>query len=45
MSYALWTEASEMGHVAGVNAAGGDATYKAIPRKLHFSGFGIEIDA
>lgn len=45
MSYALWAEASEMGHAAGVNAAGGHAVYKAIPRAMHFSGFGIDIDA
>ena len=45
ISYALWAEAKEMGQVAGINAAGGDATYQAVPRKLHFAGFGIDIDA
>ena len=45
ISYALWAEASEMGTVAGINAAGGDATYKVGPRKLHFGGFGIEVEA
>lgn len=45
VSYALWAEAKEMGQVAGVNAAGGDAVYKVVPRKLHFEGFGIEVEA
>lgn len=45
VSYALWAEASEMGEVAGINAAGGDAVYKVVPRKLHFEGFGIEVEA
>lgn len=45
ISYALWAEASEMGRVAGVNAAGGDAVYKAVPRAMHFEGFGIEVEA
>lgn len=43
MSYALWAEASEMGHVAGVNAAGGHAEYKPVPRPLVFHGFGTEL--
>lgn len=45
VSYALWAEASEMGRVAGVNAAGGDAVYRCVPRPLHFSGFGTELFA
>lgn len=45
VSYALWAEAKEMGQVAGVNAAGGNAAYKVVPRKLHFEGFGIEVEA
>ena len=45
LSYALWAEASEMGQVAGINAAGGQAAYKVVPRKLHFEGFGIEVEA
>ncbi len=45
VSYALWAEASEMGRVAGINAAGGQAEYKVVPRRMHFSGFGIEIEA
>lgn len=45
LSYALWAEASEMGQVAGVNAAGGDAAYKVVPRAMHFAGFDIEVDA
>ncbi len=45
MSYALYSEASEMGHVAGVNAAGGDAAYKVVPRALIFHGFGTELYA
>lgn len=45
MSYALWAEASEMGHVAGINAAGGQAEYKPVPRPLTFHGFGTELYA
>ena len=45
VSYALWAEAKEMGQVAGVNAAGGNAVYRVVPRKLHFEGFGIEVEA
>lgn len=45
VSYALWAEAKEMGQVAGMNAAGGDAVYRVVPRKLHFEGFGIEVEA
>lgn len=45
MSYALWAEASEMGHVAGVNAAGGQSEYKPVPRPLTFHGFDTEIFA
>lgn len=45
VSYAMWTEAKEMGRVAGVNAAGGDAVYESIPQPVHFSGFGLEIEA
>lgn len=45
ISYALWDEAAEMGRVAGVNAAGGDGKYKAIPRPLIFHGFSTEIFA
>ena len=43
VSYALWDEATEMGHVAGVNAAGGHAEYTPVARPVHFVGFGIEI--
>ena len=43
VSYALWPEAQEMGRVAGVNAAGGDAVYQVVSRPVHFSGFGVEI--
>ncbi len=43
MSYALWAEASEMGRVAGVNAAGGQAEYQVIPRPVIFHGFGTEL--
>lgn len=45
VSYALWAEAKEMGQVAGMNAAGGNAVYRVVPRKLHFEGFGIEVEA
>ena len=45
MSYALWSEAREMGRVAGINAAGGHAEYQVVPRPLHFAGFGTELFA
>lgn len=45
MSYALWAEAVEMGEVAGINAAGGDAEYRAVPRPLIFHGFETELFA
>ncbi|MGN1367418.1 MAG: NAD(P)/FAD-dependent oxidoreductase [Aristaeellaceae bacterium] len=45
MSYALWAEASEMGRVAGINAAGGTASYKVVPRPLIFHGFETELFA
>lgn len=45
MSYALYAEAADMGRVAGVNAAGGEAAYKVVPRALIFHGFGTEIYA
>ena len=45
MSYALWTEAAEMGEVAGTNAAGGEAVYKVVPRPLIFHGFETELFA
>ena len=45
ISYALWAEASEMGRVAGINAAGGDAVYKPVPRPLIFHGFDTELFA
>lgn len=45
MSYALWTEAAEMGEVAGTNAAGGEAVYNAVPRPLIFHGFETELFA
>ena len=45
VSYALWTEAADMGRIAGINAAGGDATYQALPRPLIFHGFGTELFA
>lgn len=43
MSYALWAEASEMGRIAGVNAAGGDTEYRVVPRPLIFHGFDTEL--
>lgn len=43
VSYALWDEACEMGRVAGINAAGGDAVYTPVARPVHFVGFGVEI--
>lgn len=45
LSYALWAEASEMGRVAGINAAGGEAEYKPVPRPLIFHGFDTELFA
>lgn len=45
ISYALWAEASEMGKVAGTNAAGGEAAYKVVPRPLIFHGFDTELFA
>lgn len=45
MSYALWAEASEMGRIAGINAAGGEAEYKPVPRPLIFHGFDTELFA
>ena len=45
VSYALWTEAADMGRIAGINAAGGDAAYQALPRPLIFHGFGTELFA
>lgn len=45
ISYALWAEASEMGHVAGISAAGGQAEYKPVPRPLTFHGFDTELFA
>lgn len=43
MSYALWAEATEMGKVAGTNAAGGEAAYQVVPRPLLFHGFETEL--
>ena len=43
VSYALWDEACEMGRVAGINAAGGNAEYTPVERPVHFVGFGVEI--
>lgn len=45
VSYGLWLEAKEMGRVAGVNAAGGDAVYQPETPPVHFAGFGLEIKA
>lgn len=45
VSYGLWLEAKEMGRVAGVNAAGGEARYQAKTPPVHFSGFGLDINA
>ena len=45
ISYGLWLEAKEMGRVAGVNAAGGDAVYQSQTPPVHFSGFGLDINA
>lgn len=39
----LWKEAAAQGAVAGINAAGGDATYNGVPYPLHSTIFGIDI--
>lgn len=45
LSYALWTEAEEMGRVAGENAAGVNTTYTVQPRPVVFHGFGTALFA
>lgn len=45
MSYALWAEACEMGRVAGLSAAGMEASYQPVARPVHFAGFGTEVFA
>ncbi|MGN0779637.1 MAG: FAD-dependent oxidoreductase [Aristaeellaceae bacterium] len=45
MSYGLWSEATEMGRVAGTNAAGGDVTYQPVARPLIFHGMGTALFA
>lgn len=45
MSYGLWSEATEMGRVAGVNAAGGDEVYQPVARPLIFHGMGTALFA
>ena len=45
MSYGLWSEATEMGRVAGVNAAGGDEAYVPVARPLIFHGMGTALFA
>ena len=45
MSYGLWSEATEMGRVAGVNAAGGDETYQPVARPLIFHGMNTALFA
>ncbi len=40
-NYALWTEAVEMGKVAGANAAGDDVSYKLVPAALTFHGMDV----
>lgn len=45
MSYGLWSEAMEMGRIAGINAAGGNEAYVALPRPLIFHGMGTALFA
>lgn len=45
ISYGLWSEASEMGRVAGVNAAGGQEEYIPQTRPLIFHGMGTALFA
>lgn len=45
LSYGLWSEASEMGRIAGVNAAGGDEAYAPVSRPLIFHGMGTALFA
>lgn len=45
LSYALWSEAGDMGRIAGLNAAGKTAAYRPVPRALVFHGFGTELYA
>lgn len=40
---AIWDEAREMGRVAGVNAAGGDAVYQPVIPEHVFNGFDTEV--
>lgn len=45
LSFGLWSEASEMGRVAGVNASGGDEAYVPVSRPLIFHGMGTALFA
>lgn len=45
VSYGLWSEASEMGRIAGINAAGGNEAYVSLPRPLIFHGMGTALFA
>ena len=45
LSYGLWSEASEMGRIAGVNASGGDEAYAPVSRPLIFHGMGTALFA
>lgn len=38
INYAIWSQAIEMGKVAGANAAGDSLTYKTVPAALTFEG-------
>ena len=40
---AIWDEARQMGRVAGINAAGGDAEYKPVVPEHVFNGFDTEV--
>ncbi len=45
INYALWSEASEQGRVAGANAAGDTLTYENVPAPLNFHGMNTALFA
>lgn len=45
INYALWSEAVEMGIVAGANAAGDEKTYETVPGILSFNGLNTSLFA
>ncbi|MFV0550674.1 MAG: FAD-dependent oxidoreductase [Anaerorhabdus sp.] len=45
VNFALWSEATEMGKIAGANAAGDDLTYTMVPGALSFFGLNTNLYA